>query len=147
VANPSNQFHVEQAVGIVVPVAGVETALAVKIVVPVCLVDHVSALPFWATIKKLSDITYLNVYDDDRVRAECKELLTQLSSWAVAFLPVIDDGELKNSLELLAFLGSHVQLISGGNGLLVGRGDNDWLIAFAGGLESVESTKILRRTD
>ena len=144
-ANCSHQPHIEQTVAIVLPIFGISTAVAVRVYVPLCMVNDVPVLGFWFVIQQLSEFAYLNACDDP-TRSESQELLTQLSSWVMAFLPIINDGEIKSTLKLLSFLRFRVLLCSGARGLLCGHSDHGWLISVSGGYLWAQNAEILGQT-
>jgi hypothetical protein len=63
-ANCSHRSHVEQTVAIVLPISGISTAVAVRVYMPLCMVNHVKVLGFWFAIQQLSEFAYLNACDD-----------------------------------------------------------------------------------
>jgi hypothetical protein len=138
-------MHLEQTVAIVVPISSVSTVVAVKVYMPLCMVNHLSVLGFWPAIQQLSEFAYLAPYDDCTQR-ESQELLAGLSSWAAALLPVIKDGEHKSALKLLGFLGTCVMLSSGTSGILSGWSAHRWLISVRGGLLWAQSADIRCQT-
>jgi hypothetical protein len=133
-ANPSDQVHLGQTVLIVVPISGFSTAVAITVYVPLCVspIPVQPVLNFWIAIQKLSEFAYLRACDKC-TQTESQELLAQLSSWAVAFLPIMNDSEPQRALKILRCLGSRVLLSSGARGLLSGWTELGWLLISAGG--------------
>jgi hypothetical protein len=126
--SPSCKVHLEQLVALVVPINGFSSVVGIKVYMPQCMENHPCSLGFWCAIDILSESAYLIAHDDD-TRIEFQQLLSQLSSWAVAFLPVMNKSETKSKLKLLSFLGSHVLLVSGAYGCLFGWNREGWLVS------------------
>jgi hypothetical protein len=141
-ANPSYQLHYMQHVAIVVHIHGVSTLAGTRVHMPQFTIELPRTLGFWPATEILSKSAY-SIAHDDCTRGEFRQLLAQLSSWAVAFLPIIDDSETKSTLKLLSFLGTHVSLSSGANGVLCGWSAQGWLISGRGGCRWVQSAEIL----
>jgi hypothetical protein len=144
-ANRSRKVHLEQLVALVVPINGFSSVVGVRVYMPQCMEYHPRSLGFWCAMDIFSELAYSNDHDDN-TRVEFQQLLVQLSSWAVAFLPVTNGSETQSKLKILSFLGSRVSLVSGVHGWLFGWNRERWLIFVDGKFTWEQSADILVET-